>query len=269
MEKRKIKTRVLTFVSTFIILCSIFAFSCFAQSNDYNYIDYGNYYVTSTVYTPDNSTQSFKSLCYLIIQYDSSIVWNVPIDNITVYYTDYFYNNYYSGDFESDIEIILDNPYLIGALSFVRNGYPNSNPSGYSPSLFYEGDLVDAYNEFATINSFLGVSYDFLYNFFELNYNNQFLYWENEIQNSYSNGYNEGQTVGYNDGLTVGYTNALNDSDTFIQAIFKIFEAPFVFVQNITGFELFGIRVFDIFSFFIIISVGIFLFNKLRRFLPL
>lgn len=62
-----------------------------------------------------------------------------------------------------------------------------------------------------------------------------------------------------------GYTRALNDYNAFKKGLFDIFNAPFVFVQNLTGFEIFGITIFDIFAFFILLFLCIFVFLIIRK----
>lgn len=66
-----------------------------------------------------------------------------------------------------------------------------------------------------------------------------------------------------------GYTRALNDYNAFENGLFSIFNAPFVFVQNIVGFEIFGITLIEILMFFLIIGVAFLLIKFIGGALPL
>ena len=66
-----------------------------------------------------------------------------------------------------------------------------------------------------------------------------------------------------------GYSQALKDEKAFQKGMFTVFNAPFVFIQNIVGFEAFGISVADVIVFIIIVCVGFVLIKFLGGILPL
>lgn len=286
--KNKFTKKALAFASAFIILCSILIIPCFAQAPDVEYSSNTNY-STLVSYTYDSD-----GLIYITMSmYDDSDDFTIA-KPLTFVFTEHFYNTYYNGDVEIDFE-------SVDIMDFRHSFY-------YTTTNYLTN--VDGWFDYNDDNNFidaLGIVLDYHFGYnpwtfsqirseFVSSYNNQFLYWENEIEAAESNGYDDGLSVGYDEGYfngyelgrlngyqdglsegeslgydlgynlgfgkgkeagkTEGYTNAINDYDYFARGIFTIFSAPFEFVRQLTFFDVFGIAIFPIFAFIILILLG-------------
>lgn len=114
-------------------------------------------------------------------------------------------------------------------------------------------DLTNSYNTLQSSNNTLQSNYSTLqgdYNSLNDNYNtlqNDY----NSLQLGFDNLYEE-----YLIARSTGYTEALNDYKAFEKGLFAIFNAPFTFVSNITGFEVFGISLVEVVVFILIICLA-------------
>lgn len=302
-RKNKFTKKALAFASAFIILCSVLIVPCLAQAPDITTNSNSNLtYVNVFIYENNDDV-----LCFLHVRISNDTYYVYSIDCV---FTEYYYNEYYGYVTIDDL--------LTYYFNITVNSYLLPNNGGPAKS-YLDYEIVDCLNEYSNlmispngqpINPFNDT---IVKNAMSNAIQNQFTYWENEIESAESNGYNNGYDVGstdgynegynsgfelgrlngyneglsegesigydngyrvgrsdgYNSGLTQGYTNAINDKDLIADAFFEIFNAPFVFVQQIVPFEIFGINLFHIFAFFLIIALAIFMFKILGKVLPL
>lgn len=186
--------------------------------------------------------------------------------------TENYYDNYFGGDI-----------YDITISRFEIVVQTNYGATGGGPSKYYLDTLLNAFNAF--YNFYLtpdGVPVSpftdqHIITSIVYAEQNQFFYWDNKIQNAkdvaFDNGFAEGQQtglqVGYGNGYNDGYNDAISDSDAYLEGLFAVFDAPFVFLENLSSFSIFGITIIDVVTFLLIICFALFIYKVIRRFLPI
>lgn len=264
-KKTKIR-RICAFFASFIVLTSVFAFTCFAQApqDTINMYDKDTgVYVRYDIYSINNDYH----YATFTIDFDVATNGNYPVlDLYCILYDDFFNSDLYVyGDKIACINNFFgeaDGSTKYNTTRLLVNFSSNTR----SFSKFGSLSLYDIPNQLSS-NNFDVSEMSFA---FAVAIDNQFYYWQNQIRdlNAEIDTLNDRLESSYNFAYSEGYTQALNDYDAFGEGLFAIFNAPFEFVRNITGFEVFNINLFEILCFFLTIGIGIFLFNKIRRFLP-
>ena len=237
-KNRRIR-KALVFASVFVILLTAFSSVIFAQAPDFEDIYYiphvGRYSKILYFYEHDTS----NLICSVNIDY---VVDNVEISNCNIIFSEYYYNTYFTGERLSDFtsfSAIYGDCYMIGLsnTATIQNATFNNttlysllSPRGFSSALFSQ--------------------------YFNTSYDNQLGYW-----NYYKSYYD----VSYE----IGYTHALQNTNAFESALYTIFNAPFVFVKNIIGFEIFGITLVDVLCGALLLCLGFVLLKFIGGAIPL
>ena len=216
-KKNKIFKKALVFSSVFIILLLSCSTIAFAQAPDFDNFD---------IYNNISSRNHRIVYCY---DSDNELVfvftYNVPNSFYNFTFTENYYYNYYTGDILTDINV-LNTSFKITGIHI----------SGSTP---YIGNAsTTLYNYCST----RGITDNTLINrAFTSSYYDQITYWQDKID------------VGFE----FGYSQAIEDYDLFENGLLSIFNAPFVFVQNIVGFEMFGISLADVVVFILLIGLSV------------
>lgn len=80
---------------------------------------------------------------------------------------------------------------------------------------------------------------------------------QNEFDNGFLDGYDEGERHGYDNGFIEGENHGLNTGEIAKKSIFAIFDAPIKLLTSLLNFEVFGINLLAIFKvIFTIIILG-------------
>lgn len=238
IKNNKIIKRTLIFISVLVVLCTTLALPVLAQAPDVN-INYipGTNRIAKNFYFYDNGNLTF-------VVFADYKVDNVSFNSYSMMFTDYYYNTFYTGNIDNDF-LAFDSDYTYTSV-VITGAYANQTYSGTS--------LSD--KTVSTALSSRGFTdYDISKMFIE-SYDNQFLYWEEQL-------------IPVNDAFDRGYTQALNDYKAFEKGLFAIFNAPFVFVQNIVGFEIFGITLTEVLVFILILCIGYIILRFIGGALPL
>lgn len=236
IKNNKIIKRALIFISVLVVLCSTLALPVLAQAPDFgdsNFTPSTRYGRTIYCYHNDNL------ILYLQYDLDREIEPTVATTG-TVVFSEYYFNNYYTGDVTNDMSI-LDMPFNI--YGTIING----------------GTIYQSVTNNVSLSSYVSsrnMSQEFLEYIFVYSYENQFTYWEEQL-------------LPTQEAFDRGYTQALNDYNAFEKGLFAIFNAPFVFVQNIVGFEIFGITLTEVLVFILILCIGYIILRFIGGALPL
>jgi hypothetical protein len=210
------------------------------------------------------------------------MIQNTPVTDYNIILTDAFYQNYIYNFTSSDlvltdieIEGIIDNFENDGLDTYY---YFKTNKGGNYRDEYLElnqevlTDTIQLINEYKEDNGqslqIPFIDYNRFISILRSSINEQFTFWYNQIQNN-QGGYDSGYNIGYSEGITVGYTNALNDFDMFERGLFDIFNAPFIFVRNIVGFEIFGITISDVIIGVLLLCLGFVLIKFIGGAIPL
>jgi hypothetical protein len=276
---------VLAFASTFIILLTLLSTVVFAQSPIYDYTTDGETEFQGSCFIYFCETGTTDPLVIFNCVYNLSpgfMIQNTPVTDYNIILTDAFYQNYIynftSSDLVlTDIEIdeIIDNFENDGLDTYY---YFKTNKGGNYRDEYLElnqevlTDTIQLINEYKEDNGqslqIPFIDYNRFISILRSSINEQFTFWYNQIQNN-QGGYDSGYNIGYSEGITVGYTNALNDFDMFERGLFDIFNAPFIFVRNIVGFEIFGITISDVIIGVLLLCLGFVLIKFIGGAIPL
>lgn len=204
----------------------------------------------------------------IVMTFYISIDDTTYLTKISCVLTENYFNNYYG----SDVDNIVLNRYDI-----IANTYDTPTTGG--AAYFYTDTLTTAFNSY--YNLYLApygvpvspfTNQDII-NAISIAEYNQFTYWENQFQVQFDNGFAEGQQnglqTGYNNGYNDGYNDAISDSDAYLEGLFAVFDAPFVFLENLSSFSIFGITIIDVVTFLLIVCFALFIYKIIRRFLPI
>ena len=235
MRKKKSNfiRRALVFASVFIILLMSCSTVIFAQAPNFEFnVPSSTPRAFREIYISD----SVDILCIIYAQYND--VSLTSLKNVTVVASDYYYEQYYTGNDNTD----ATNMYYLYELNIFAFEFKSATFTTKNVSSVYLENIFP---------SFRITEIDFN-DAFLTGLHNQFSYWESEID------YLENQITDLeNNNLQFqrGYTQAVQDFDMFESGLFSIFQAPFVFAQNIIGFEIFGISIIDVLVFVLIVGL--------------
>lgn len=242
-NKRPFK-KALVFASAFIIILMSLTFTIFAQApnfDSFNNFENSRTYRLMEIY--DNG--------YLLY----NIYYDFTLQDIYIVFTEYFYQNYYMNHISTD-----SNGYTIVDFESLYNSSVDSYFNLYG--IYSNGSQISqSGNRNVNVEDYLSSRLDieqFRY-VFENGLESQFLYWQNQISDLENN----------NLQYSKGYTQALEDYNAFESGLYTIFNAPFTFVRNIVGFEVFGITLADILCGVLLLCLGFVLLKFIGGAIPL
>lgn len=297
IRKNKFFRKTLVFASVFLILVTSLVLPVLAQAPDYIVGNSNNVGSVDFYYSSPPSTDNNTILFGFIPDYNNNVykplffegffnVYNFSINDSpetirNTLYNDYnenystgdftYYCYYYNADIKiSAFEVFMNNGYYpveefsnmwnnYFAWEITKNNEVNSLNSEYS-------SLEETYKNLNTSYNTLQSDYNLLQsNYTTLRAEYDVLYSDYEILEQYwSDLYDK-----YLGAKSEGYTQALNDYEAFEKGLFSIFNAPFVFVQNIVGFEIFGVSLTEVLVFILILCIGYVLLRFIGGALPL
>lgn len=209
LKNNKIKRIVVTFVATFVLICSL---ALSVSASDVTINRPSPYRMLSCLGDGTSATGEIYPIAMIYVTGTDSTEpgkysYFVFTDRFTSYFFNPFTEQFPNGDIYDFWDYCLNSDIVFKTSSgnYVTFNTWLSNYSSVRDLIFTE--FVNTYGD-------MGVSIP----------------------------YNQGFTAG----VDVGYSNALNDTGAFKSGLFAIFDAPFYVMREVFSFDLFGINIYTV-----------------------